>query len=64
MTGHLKKKRIPTLFTKLEEMNVTTRPMIEHNPLKAPTIDALIPINYQNNYEIAIFCVATNLLIL
>uniref|UniRef100_A0A0A9ESM2 Uncharacterized protein n=1 Tax=Arundo donax TaxID=35708 RepID=A0A0A9ESM2_ARUDO len=24
-------------------MNVATRPMIEHNPLKAPTTDGLIP---------------------
>jgi hypothetical protein len=36
--------RIPTLLTRLEEMNVATRPMIEHNPLKAPTMDGLIPV--------------------
>lgn len=36
--------RIPTLFTRLEEMNVATRPITEHNPLKAPTIDGLIPV--------------------
>jgi hypothetical protein len=36
--------RIPTLFTRLDEMNVATRPMIEHNPLKAPTMDGLIPV--------------------
>jgi hypothetical protein len=38
--------RIPTLFTRLEEMNVATRPITEHNPLKAPTMDGLIPVKY------------------
>lgn len=40
---------MPSLFTKLADMNVAAKPMIEHNPLNPPIIDGLMPVKIIHN---------------
>jgi hypothetical protein len=36
--------RIPSLLTKPADVKVATKPIVEHNPLKTPIIEGLIPV--------------------
>lgn len=44
--------RIPSLLTKPADVNVATKPIVEHSPLNNPIIEGLIPVYQKNNVQL------------